>query len=79
VPDDELDAAVADLVARSTRGSVLSKAMGKRVFYEQVDLPQADAYGAAIGHMAAASMTDDAQEGFAAFLQKRRPEFTQRP
>ena len=79
VPDEELDAAVADLVGRSIRGSVLSKAMGKRGFYEQVDLPQADAYGAAIEHMAAAAMTDDAQEGFAAFLQKRHPAFTQRP
>ena len=30
VPDDELDAAVADLIGRATRGSALSKALGKR-------------------------------------------------
>ena len=29
--------------------------------------------------MASAAMIDDAQEGFNAFLDKRRPTFTQRP
>jgi enoyl-CoA hydratase/carnithine racemase len=79
VPDDELDDAVADLVGRATRGSTLSKALGKRVFYSQVGLDQADAYALAIEEMAAAALTDDAQEGFAAFLEKRHPHFTQRP
>jgi enoyl-CoA hydratase/carnithine racemase len=79
VADDELDAAVADLITRATRGSVLSKALGKRAFYAQVGLDQPAAYELAIETMAAAAMLDDAQEGFAAFLEKRRPEFTQRP
>ncbi len=79
VPDVELDAAVADLVRRATRGSVLSKAMGKRGFYAQVDLDQGKAYGYAVELMAAAATTADAQEGIAAFLAKRPPTFTERP
>src|SRR5262245_83058 len=38
VPDDELDAAVDDLMARATRGSAMSKGVGKRTFYAQVGL-----------------------------------------
>ena len=78
VPDDQLDDAVADLLARATRGSALSKGLGKRGFYAQVDLDQDKAYAYAIELMASAAMTDDAQEGFAAFLEKRPPKFTQR-
>ena len=79
VPDAELDAAVDDLVRRATRGSVLSKAMGKRGFYAQVGLDQSQAYAFAIDLMANAATTPDAQEGIAAFLAKRHPTFTQRP
>jgi enoyl-CoA hydratase/carnithine racemase len=79
VPDDELDDAVADLIRRATRGSVLSKAMGKRGFYAQVDLDQDKAYAYAVELMASAAMTADAQEAFAAFLAKRHPTFTERP
>jgi enoyl-CoA hydratase/carnithine racemase len=75
VPDDELDAAVDDLLGRATRGSAASKALGKQAFYAQIgmDLPQAYAY--AIEVMAAASQTDAAQEGVRAFLDKRPPKF----
>jgi enoyl-CoA hydratase/carnithine racemase len=79
VPDDELDAAVDDLVRRAGRGSALSKGLGKQGFYAQVDLDQGKAYGYAIELMASAAMVDDAQEGFTAFLEKRKPKFTQRP
>ncbi len=78
VPDDELDSAVLDLLTRATRGSILSKAMGKRGFYAQVGLDQGAAYEFAVEAMANAAVTDDAQEGFAAFLAKRHPTFTQR-
>jgi len=76
VPDEDLDAAVDDLLARATRGSRSSKALGKQAFYAQIgmDLPQAYAY--AIEVMAAASQTDDAREGVRAFLDKRPPDFT---
>jgi enoyl-CoA hydratase/carnithine racemase len=77
VPDDELVDATAELMRRATRGSAASKALGKRELYAQMGLPQAAAYEHAIAAMAAAATTPDAQEGFAAFLEKREPEFTQ--
>jgi enoyl-CoA hydratase/carnithine racemase len=78
VPDADLDAAVADLVARATRGSAMSKAVGKRAFYAQVDLDQPKAYAYAVEVMAAGVVTPDGQEGIRSFLEKRPPEFTQR-
>ncbi len=75
VPDHDLDAAVADLLARATRGSAASKGLGKRAFYDQVGRPQAEAYDRAIEAMATASQTPDAAEGIAAFLEKRPPRF----
>ena len=71
VPDDELDAAVHDLITRATRGSAWSKALGKRGFYDQIGLDQPSAYSVAGERMAPAAMEPDAQEGFAAFLAKR--------
>jgi enoyl-CoA hydratase/carnithine racemase len=79
VPDELLDEAVDDLVRRATRGSALSKALGKRGFYAQVDLDQPKAYAYAIELMASSCTTADAQEGIAAFLEKRPATFTQRP
>jgi enoyl-CoA hydratase/carnithine racemase len=73
VPDDDLDAAVDDLLSRATRGSRLSKALGKRTLYAQLDRPEADAYQIALAVMAAASQTPAAREGMAAFLEKRPP------
>ncbi|WP_127783567.1 enoyl-CoA hydratase-related protein [Rhodococcus sp. X156] len=73
VPDAELDAAVDALLARATRGSRASKALGKQTLRAQLDRPTDDAYALAIEVMAAASQTPDAVEGRAAFLEKRRP------
>lgn len=78
VPDDELDSAVDDLITRATRGSALSKALGKRAFYVQVDLDQPKAYSHAMSVMAGAAVTDDAQEGISAFLAKRPATFVER-
>jgi len=76
VGDDELDAAVDDLMRRATRGSTASKALGKRAFYTQIDMDQPRAYEYATHVMAAAATTPDAQEGIAAFLEKRKPTFS---
>jgi enoyl-CoA hydratase/carnithine racemase len=71
VPDAELDAAVADLLGRATRGSRASKAWGKQTMYAQLDRPERDAYGIAVEVMAAASQLPGAREGMTSFLQKR--------
>jgi enoyl-CoA hydratase/carnithine racemase len=78
VPDDELEQATADLLGRATRGSVDSKALGKQTFYEQIGMDQASAYSLAMEVMSAAALLPDAQEGIAAFLEKRKPTFGQR-
>jgi len=75
VPDGELDRAVDELLARATRGSRTSKALGKRTLYAQLDRPEADAYTLAVEVMAAASQLPAAREGMAAFLEKRHPEW----
>ncbi len=78
VPASQLDAATLDLISRATRGSALSKAMGKQGFYRQVGMPQDQAYQFAAELMASAAMTPDAQEGILAFLEKRRAQYAQR-
>lgn len=78
VPAEQLDDAVQDLITRATRGSELSKSLGKRGFYAQIGLDEDQAYAFAIELMSSAATTADAQEGMAAFLDKRHPNFTQR-
>jgi enoyl-CoA hydratase/carnithine racemase len=73
VPDGELDKAVDHLLARATRGSRLSKAIGKQTVYAQLDRPEADAYMIACEVMASASQLAGAREGMSAFLHKRAP------
>jgi enoyl-CoA hydratase/carnithine racemase len=75
VPDSSLDEEVASLLARATRGSRASKAMGKRTLYAQLDRPEADAYALAVEVMASASQLPGAREGMAAFLEKRHAEW----
>src|SRR6201986_3538714 len=73
VPADRLDEAVGDLLERVTRGSAVSKAIGKQALYAQIDLDQPKAYAYAVEVMAATSQLPDAKEGMRAFLDKRKP------
>src|SRR5215467_616133 len=75
VPAEELDAATVSLLERATRGSRASKALGKQTFYAQIGLDQGAAYDHALDVMTASSQAPDAQEGFAAFLEKRPPRY----
>jgi enoyl-CoA hydratase/carnithine racemase len=78
VPPDDLERATLELLTRATRGSALSKGIGKQAFYAQVDLDQPKAYAYAIEVMAATSQTHDGREGMAAFLERRPPQFENR-
>ena len=75
VPTAELDDATFDLLRRATRGSRSSKGLGKQTFYAQIGLDERAAYAQALDVMARSSQTPDAQEAFAAFLEKRKPRF----
>jgi enoyl-CoA hydratase/carnithine racemase len=63
------------LLEAATRGSYISKGIGKQAYYAQMNLPQPLAYDYAIEVMASTSQIDDAQEGMHAFLEKRKAQF----
>jgi enoyl-CoA hydratase/carnithine racemase len=75
VPAADLDGVTSRLLARVTRGSTSSKAIGKRAFYAQMDMARSEAYGFASDIMARASQSNEAQEGIAAFIEKREPKW----
>jgi enoyl-CoA hydratase/carnithine racemase len=75
---DELDGTVASLAERIAGASPLTIRIGKEAFYRQVDLDQRQAYDLTKSVMAINAMTGDAQEGMAAFLEKRTPDWTGR-
>ncbi len=76
VPDDHLAARAMELAAQIATASPLVLATGKRAFYANLEPGLSDAYKHAGPIMAASAGTDDAQEGFAAFLEKRAPTWT---
>jgi enoyl-CoA hydratase/carnithine racemase len=73
VPVEQLDAAVDDLVGRILRFSPRVIGLGKRAFYDQIERTEPDAYAHVEPVMAANAADTDAQEGIAAFLEKRQP------
>jgi len=72
---EELENVTQSLLERACRGSRESKAVGKKAYYQQVGMNEADAYAFASAVMANAVVSDVAQEGIAAFLEKRHPDF----
>ncbi len=73
VPAAELDAAVDALVAQILCSSPRVIGLGKRMFYDQIDVGEDEAYERAKVVMAANAADPDAQEGISAFLGKRDP------
>jgi enoyl-CoA hydratase/carnithine racemase len=73
VPADKLDAAVNALAQSIIAKPVSAVALGKQMFYEQLEKGVGDAYDYAAGIMARNMMDPDAGEGIDAFLEKRTP------
>ena len=73
VPADRLDAAVDELAGSIKSKSRVSVASGKRMFYEQLNMPLREAYRFAGDVMAKDMMSEDAAEGINAFVEKRKP------
>ncbi len=69
----ELRTETRKLAAKIAASSSLTVALGKQAFYAQMDLDQAKAYAYAKEVMTMNSLAADAQEGMAAFLEKRAP------
>ena len=69
----ELDGAVGEFVDAILTASPLTIRLGKAAFYDQLALDEPGAYDRATAIMTENAMRADAQEGIAAFLQKRRP------
>ena len=78
VPQDELDDAVNQLADQVASASPLTLAIGKEAFYRQIDVDKRQAYDLTKAVMTMNAMTDDAQEGMCAFLEKRKPEWKSR-
>jgi enoyl-CoA hydratase/carnithine racemase len=73
VPATELKSATRKLAARIAEASPLTVSIGKQAYYAQIELDQPRAYSYAKEVMTTNSLVADAQEGIAAFLDKRVP------
>jgi enoyl-CoA hydratase/carnithine racemase len=76
VPPAELDAAVQVFVDAVLSSSARTIQIGKAAFYDQLNLDEDTAYERAVEVMTENAMCHDAQEGMKAFLEKRRPLWT---
>lgn len=75
VPEDQLDAKLAEYTQAIVASSRQTLAIGKREFYEQLNLNESTAYARAVDVMTRNALQHDAQEGMSAFLEKRQPEW----
>lgn len=75
VPADQLDAELESLVARILGKPREAVAMGKALFYRQLETGMASAYQLAGQTMACNMVHEVAQEGVRAFIEKRTPKW----
>ena len=73
VPDTELDDATEKLARAMMDKPRNVIAEGKRFFYDQLERPIEEAYGAAAVEITRAMLAGEAQEGAGAFVEKRKP------
>jgi len=73
VAADQLDAEIRKLTDSICAKSSVAVAMGKQLFYRQLEMGLDGAYQLASETMACNMMAEDAQEGIDAFIEKRKP------
>ena len=74
-PTDQLDIVIKELTDAIVASSPLTIRLGKRAFYDQLNLDEPTAYDRATRVMTDNALRHDAQEGITAFLGKRPPQW----
>ena len=75
VSPEQLNDEALELMNKVTKGSPQMRALGKKAFYAQVEMPQTYAYQYTTDMMALSGITEDPQERMKAFVEKRLPVF----
>jgi len=78
VPEVDLDRTVDDLASKIASKSIVPLTIGKRAFYEQLEMGISNAYDFAGEAMVRNMLTHDAEEGIGAFIEKRDPTWQDR-
>jgi len=76
VPADKLAEETRNWALELAQASPFVLSLGKKAFYSQVDLDERSAYDYAKEVIAMNCMADDAYEGMSAFIEKRKPVWT---
>jgi enoyl-CoA hydratase/carnithine racemase len=79
VPANALSETVSGLAAKIASKSRATVRIGKQAFYRQLDLPLEEAYAFTARVMTENLLQRDAEEGIAAFIGKRPPQWTDEP
>ncbi|WP_102223773.1 enoyl-CoA hydratase [Acidimangrovimonas sediminis] len=75
VPHEELDTAAIEL-AQTIAGKLgAAVKIGKQAFYDQIEMPVAEAYAHTAGVMVENMLWRDTDEGISAFIEKRKPDW----
>lgn len=77
VPSEALQEATLELAKQIAEASSQTVSIGKEAFYHQVQMERRKAYDYASKVMVENLLTDDAEEGIGAFLEKRDPKWKQ--
>ena len=78
VPHEDLDRAVSELAATLASKPPASVKLGRDAFYSVWDMASGDALAHLHAMLTLTTLTEDAEEGMAAFLEKRSPRWTGR-